>query len=171
MWYIVIDFTRNVGSYLPSQFLGINFVKLLISFCWHVYESVVRSELKAVLHYYMNTSFKRSVARRVTVLLAPQTLVIMFVILSKESFKKKAVRYSIKQRIKLLLLQKEANTTMQWSQVKTFEFVFIACRQFFFVLFLWDKFWCFYHFFELWIEKKNVLFMEIYEPMEKGNFL
>ena len=96
--------------------------------------------------FIIYTSYKRSVARRVTVLLTHQTLVIMFVILSKESFKKKAVRYSIKQRIKLLLLQKEANTTMQWSQVKTFEFVFIACRQFFFVLFLWDKFWCFYHF-------------------------
>ena len=56
--------------------------------------------------------------------LTPRTLVIMFVILSKESFKKKAVCYSIKQRSKLLLLQKEANTTIQWSHVKTFEFVF-----------------------------------------------
>ena len=103
--------------------------------------------------------------------LTPRTLVIMFVILSKESFKTKAVCYSIKQRIKLLLLQKEANTTMQWSQVKTFKFVFIVWRQFFFCLFLWDKFWCFYHFSELSnLKKIYILFMEIYEPMEKWNF-
>ena len=75
--------------------------------------------------------------RRVTVLLTPQTLVIMFVILSKESFKKKAVCYSIKQRSKLGLLQKEANTTMQWSHVKTFKFVFYCfyCLTSIFVLF------------------------------------
>ena len=87
---------------------------------------------------YTLPSCKRSVARRVTVLLTPRTLVIMFVILSKESFKKKAVCYSIKQRSKLLLLQKEANTTMQWSHVKTFEFVFYCfycLTSIFFVLF------------------------------------
>ena len=80
--------------------------------------------VEILLTNIFNTSCKRSVARRVTVLLTPQTLVIMFVILSKESFKKKAVCYSIKQRSKLLLLQKETNTAMQWSNVETFKFVF-----------------------------------------------
>ena len=88
--------------------------------------------------YFIN-SCKRSVAPRVTVLLTPRILVIMFVILSrKESFKKKVVCYSIKQRSKLLLLHKEAKTTMQWSHVKTFKFVFYCfycLTSIFFVLF------------------------------------
>ena len=87
------------------------------------------------IYLYYDTSCKRSVARRVTVLLPPQTLVIKFVILSKESFKKKAVCYSIKHRSKLLLLQKEANTTMKWSHVKTFVFYCFYCLTSIFVLF------------------------------------
>ena len=110
-----------------------NLLNILHTFCqnfklvfnkeWHDIQWILFNEYYSMT-FIIKTSCKRSVARRVTMLLTPRTLVIMFVILSKESFKKKPVCYSIKQRSKLLLLQKEANTTMQWSHVKTFEFVF-----------------------------------------------
>ena len=50
---------------------------------------------------------------------------------------------------------------MQWSHVKTFEFV-CYCLTFFLFLFLRDKFWCFYHFLWAFWVKGNVVFMEIY---------
>ena len=90
-------------------------------------------------------------------------LVIMFVILSKESFKKKTVCYSIKQRSNSCCCKKKQ--TLQCNGLKSkhsnsFFIVFIVwCQFFLFCFVLWDKCWCFYHFSELSNLKKNVLFI------------
>ena len=53
----------------------------------------------------------------------------------------------------------------------SFVIVFIVWRHFFlfcFVLFLRDKFWCFYHFLWAFWVKENVVCMEIYKPMKNS---
>ena len=106
--------------------------------------------------------------RRVTVLLTPQTLVIMFVILSKESFKKKAVCYSIKQPIKLLLLQKEE--TLQCNGLKSKHSNSFLLFDVNFVLFCFctTNFDVFTIFSELSGLKGNVYFMKIHIPMKSS---
>ena len=81
--------------------------------------------------------------------------------------------YSIKQRSKLLLFccckkkQKLQCNGLTSKHSISFVIVFIVWRQFFlFVLFLQDKFDVFTIFSKLSNLKKNVLFMEIYIPME-----
>ena len=54
----------------------------------------------------------------------------------KESFEKKAVCYSIKQRSKLLLLQKEANTS---KHLNSFFYCFYCLTSIFFVLFCFSE--------------------------------
>ena len=110
---------------------------------------------------YMYTSCKCSVARRVIVLLTPRILVIMFVILSKESFKKKTVCYSIKQRSNSCCCKKKQTLQCNGLTSKhsnSFFVVFYCLTSIFFVLFLWDNFWFFYHFSELSNFKKKTTF-------------
>ena len=82
---------------------------------------------------------------------------------------------SRKSAVQLLLFfcckkkQKLQSSGLTSKHSNSFVIVFIVWRQFFcFVLFLWDKFWWFYHFSELSNLKRNVLFMEIYIYKWKG---
>ena len=82
-------------------------------------------------------------------------------------------RKSAVQLLLVFLLWKEAKITMQWSHVKTFEFFchyFNCLTSIFFVLFLRDKFWCFYHFlWGFWLKRKWTIHGNIYNTNEKLN--
>ena len=72
----------------------------------------------------------------------------------------------------MILVEKEAKITMQWSHIKTFEFVCYCfyCSTTIFVLFCFceTRFDVFNIFSELSGLKGNILFMEIYIPMESS---